>query len=178
MASTRCEFMIAVLFSNRSRAAYAAEAAHRKETYSFTDAWGLPRTWLKGEYAYLAPNAARLLLSRCNLKHDLIEEAGLTEQRLSGLRALLIPNACHLASETITRIERWLAAGNRRLIVTGKTNLPPAMLGLKSYASARVEGFTGWRWLPGSSFANDDWDKLYVSGFRGFTIQDAELAAG
>ena len=78
--------MIAVLFSNRSRAAYAAEAVDRKETYTFTDAWGLPRTWLKGEYAYLAPNAARLLLARCNLKHELIEEASLTDENLAGLR--------------------------------------------------------------------------------------------
>src|SRR5579864_8498997 len=110
MASTRCEFMIAVLFSNRSRAAYAAEAAHRKETYSFTDAWGLPRTWLKGEYAYLAPNAARLLLSRCNLKHEMIEETKLSDEKLAGLRALLIPNAGHLTPETITRLEKWMAS--------------------------------------------------------------------
>ena len=72
--------MIAVLFSEKSRAAYAAEAHARKETYTFTDAWGMPRTWLKSEYAYLAPNAARLLLSRCNLKHELIEETALTER--------------------------------------------------------------------------------------------------
>jgi hypothetical protein len=51
---------IAVLFSRRSRDAYAAEAAERGETYTFTDAWGRPRTWLKGEYAYLAPSAASL----------------------------------------------------------------------------------------------------------------------
>ncbi len=49
---------IAVLFSGRSRDAYATEAAARGETYTFTDAWGRPRTWLKGEFAYLAPNAA------------------------------------------------------------------------------------------------------------------------
>src|SRR6185369_11453496 len=124
--------MIAVLFSEKSRAAYAAEAHARKETYTFTDAWGMPRTWLKNEYAYLAPNAARLFLSRCNLKHELIEEAFLTDDRLAGLRALLIPNAGHLTQETISRIERWLAAGDRRLIVTGKTNLPPRLLGLTS----------------------------------------------
>ena len=129
--------MIAVLFSERSRAAYAAEAHARGETYTFTDAWGVPRTWLKNEFAYLAPNAARLLLSRCNLKHDLIEEGALTEQRLDGLRALLIPNAGHLASETIVRLERWMAGGDRRLIVTGKTNLPPRLLGLKSCTPAR-----------------------------------------
>ena len=49
---------VIVLFSQPSRDAYAAEAAARGETYTFTDAWGLPRTWIKGEYAYLAPNAA------------------------------------------------------------------------------------------------------------------------
>src|SRR5437868_6717659 len=170
--------MIAVLFSEKSRAAYAAEAQARKETYTFTDAWGMPRTWLKSEYAYLAPNAARLLLSRCNLKHDLIEETALTEQKLGGLRALVIPNAGHLAPQTIARIEKWMAGGDRRLVVTGKTNLPPALLGLKSSMPAAVAGFTGWRWLPGSPFANDAWEKLYVSSFRGFTIQKVEPAAG
>src|SRR5690349_9508900 len=102
---TRSDSMIGILFSERSRAAYASEAQARKETYTFTDAWGMPRTWVKGEYAYLAPSAARLLLSRCNLKHHWIEEGALTEQTLGGLRALLIPNAGHLAPETVTRIE-------------------------------------------------------------------------
>ncbi len=170
--------MIAVLFSDRSRAAYAVEAANAKETYTFTDAWGLPRTWLKGEYAYLAPNAARLLLARCNLKHDLVEEAALTDERLAGLRALLIPNAGHLADATIARIERWLVGGDKRLIVTGKTNLPPRLLGLKSCTPAPSSGFTGWRWLPGSPFANDDWESLYVSSYKGFTVQKVEPAAG
>ena len=80
---------IIVLFSGRSRDAYAAEATARGETYTFTDAWGLPRTWVKGEYAYLAPNAAGLLLARCNLKHHLVEEAALDAARLARCRALL-----------------------------------------------------------------------------------------
>ena len=78
---------VAVLFSRRSRDAYAAEATARGETYTFTDAWGRPRTWLKGEYAYLAPAAASVLLGRCNLKHDVIEEADLDHDRLGGYRA-------------------------------------------------------------------------------------------
>src|SRR5471032_319160 len=134
--------MIAVLFSNRSRAAYATEAADRKETYTFTDAWGLPRTWLKGEYAYLAPNAG------------------------------------HLSADTIARIERWLEGADKRLIVTGKTNLPPRLLGLTSCTPAPSSGFTGWRWLPGSPFANDDWEKLYVSSYKAFTVQKVEPAPG
>jgi hypothetical protein len=170
--------MIAVLFSEASRVAYAAEAARRGETYTFTDAWGLPRTWLKGEYAYLAPNAARLLLSRCNLKHELMEESALTDERLAALTALLLPNAGHLAAATVARLERWLAGGDRRLIVTGKTNLPPHLLGLKSCAPAPATGYTGWRWLPGSPFANDDWEKLYVSSYKAFTVQKIEPAAG
>jgi len=93
-----------VLFSAHSRDAYATEAIARGETYTFTDAWGLPRTWIKGEYAYLAPNAAGLLLARCNLKHHLVEEAALDTARLSRCRALLIPNAGHLVAETIARI--------------------------------------------------------------------------
>ncbi len=170
--------MIAVLFSDRSRAAYAVEAAHAKETYTFTDAWGLPRTWLKGEYAYLAPNAARLLLSRCNLKHELIEEAALTDERLGGLRAVLVPNAGHLSAETIARIERWLEGADKRLIVTGKTNLPPRLLGLTSCTPGPSSGFTGWRWLPGSPFANGDWESLYVSSYKAFTVQKVEAAPG
>src|SRR5882672_12081238 len=134
---------VAVLFSSSSRDAYAAEAAARGETYTFTDAWGLPRTWVKGEYAYLAPNAAGLLLARCNLKYHLVEEAALDEVRLDRCRALLIANAAHLAPETVARIERWLGGGERRLIVSGKTNLPPGLLGLKSCAQQPVQGYTG-----------------------------------
>ncbi len=170
--------MIAVLFSDRSRAAYAVEAASRKQTYTFTDAWGLPRTWLKGEYAYLAPNAARLLLARCNLKHELIEEAALTDDTLAGLSALLVPNAGHLSAETIARIERWLEGADKRLIVTGKTNLPPRLLGLTSCTPGPSSGFTGWRWLPGSPFANGDWESLYVSSYKAFTVQKVEAAPG
>src|SRR6185295_19035706 len=82
---------VAVLWSRPSRDAYAARAASRGETYRFTDAWGRPRTWLKGEHAYLAPAGASVLLARCNLKHDLVEEADLAEERLGTVRVLLVP---------------------------------------------------------------------------------------
>ncbi len=170
---------MAVLFSERSRAAYAAEARERDETYTFTDAWGKPRTWLKGEYAYLAPNAATVLLSRCNLKHDLIEEADLSEECLAGYRALLVPNAAHLSGQTLARVEKWLGApGERTLVVTGKTNLPPHLLGLKSLAPQPVAGYTGWRWLAGSPFAGEAWEKHYVSGYKGHVASRVEPAPG
>ncbi len=169
---------LAVLFSRRSRDAYAAEAAARGETYTFTDAWGRPRTWLKGEYAYLAPSGASVLLARCNLKHDIVEEGDLTEERLVDYRALIIPNAAHLSGETLGRIERWLPGPDRRLVVAGKTNLPPRLLGLVSSASTAVTGYTGWRWRAGSPFANDAWERLYVSGYAGHAAQTVKPAAG
>jgi hypothetical protein len=176
MSRSDCHDVV-VLFSQRSRDAYADQARRRGETYTFTDAWGLPRTWVKGEHAYLAPNAAGLLLARCNLKHSLVEEDALDEARLARCRALVIANAAHLAPHTVARIERWLG-GDRRLIVTGKTNLPPALLGLVSSTLAPVEGYTGWRWRPGSPFAGDAWEPLYVSGYRGHPAMIVEPAAG
>jgi hypothetical protein len=169
---------VAVLWSRPSRDAYAALAVSRGETYRFTDAWGRPRTWLKGEHAYLAPAGASVLLARCNLKHDLVEEADLAEERLGAVRVLLVPNARHLADRTIARIEAWLREGDRRLMVTGKTNLPAALLGLARIAPRPVTGYTGWRWRPGSPFAGPAWEPLYVSGYAGHEAQQVEPAAG
>ena len=169
---------VAVLWSRRSRDAYAAEAVARGETYSFTDAWSRPRTWLKGEYAYLAPAGASVLLGRCNLKHDLIEEADLRDEVLAGLRALLVPNAAHLGADTIARIEAWLGTGRGRLIVSGRTNLSPALLGLSRSTARPVTGYTGWRWRPDSPFAGPEWQPLYVSGYAGHAAQTVEPAAG
>jgi hypothetical protein len=169
---------VAVLWSRRSRDAYAAEAVSRGETYRFTDAWGRPRTWLKGEHAYLAPAGAAVLLHRCNLKHDLVQEADLTAERLGAVRALLVPNAAHLADETVSRIEAWLGGGDRRLVVTGRTNLPSGLLGLARRTPRPVSGYTGWRWRPGSPFAGPAWEPLYVSGYAGHAVQQVEPAAG
>jgi hypothetical protein len=169
---------VAVLFSRASRDAYAALAAARGQTYAFTDAWGRRRTWLKGEYAYLAPAAASVLLARCNLKHDVVEEAELTDDRLASHRALLVPNAAHLAARTIERLEDWLRGPERRLIVTGKTNLPPRLLGLTACTPLPIEGFTGWRWRADSPFGGVAWERLYVSGYAGHAAHRVAPAPG
>ena len=169
---------VVVLFSEHSRDAYAREAAERREVYTFDSAFGEPRTWLKGEYAYLAPNAVGLRLSRGNLKYDLVKEHELSDQVLAGCRALFIANAGHLAEETIARIERWMGETDGRLIVSGKTNLPPALLGLKSIETVPTEGYTGWRWLEGSPFGGPAWEPLYVSGFSGHRVLNVVPAEG
>jgi hypothetical protein len=96
---------LVVLFSAQSRAAYARQAVDKGGTYAFIGAAGEPRVWVKGEFAYLAPNAADLLLSRCNLKHDVVEEGELSAAVLERCRALLIPNAAHLSERTIGLVE-------------------------------------------------------------------------
>ena len=158
---------VAVLFSSPSRDACAQQAAARGQTYTFIDATRQPRTWLKGEYAYLAPNAASLLLARCNIKHDIIDETDLTDERLAGMLALIIPNAGHLGDAVIGRIERWIRDPAHRLVVTGKTNLPPRLLGLASCELLPVAGYTGWRWRENSAFAGSDWEAHYVTGYAG-----------
>ena len=169
---------IAVVFSDASRAAYATHAAELDQTYTFPSAWDKPATWIKGEYAYLAPNAASLLLARCNLKHDIINEGSLTDDGLRGYRLLVVPNAAYLPADTIAAISRWLARPDTRLMVTGKTNLPPALLGLASIAPLPVTGFSGWRWCRGTRFATDAWESAYVAGYQGHRAQRVVPVAG
>jgi hypothetical protein len=169
---------VAVLFSQRSRDAYAAEAAEKGRTYTFTDAEGQPKCWLKGEYAYLAPNAATVLLNRYNIKSDLVEEADLTDDAIKAYKALVIANAAHLSDESIERIGRWLEETDGRLIVSGKTNLPDWMLGVEERALVPSEGFSGWRWLPASPFGDARaWEEYYVTSFQGFSVNRVTPAA-
>ncbi len=155
---------IAVLFSRRSRDAYAAEAAARGETYTFTDAWGRPRTWLKGEHAYLAPSGASVLLARCNLKHDIVKEADLTDAWLADCRRWSSRTPRTL--ERDHRADRALAARPRSPSDRHREDQSPAaLLGFASSTPTAVTGYTGWRWRKDSPFAGHAWEKLYVSGY-------------
>jgi hypothetical protein len=170
---------VAVVFSKRSRDVYASEAAARGQTYPFTGAWRKPKKWLKGEYAYLAPNAASAFLHRCNLKHDWLEENELITGGIEGYRAILLPNAGNLADETIEGITHWLESTDGRLIVTGKTNLPDELLGLVRRVPVPTTGYTGWRWMPGSAFGDlQAWEEYYVAGYLGHTTHQVKPARG
>lgn len=169
---------ICVLFSESTRVAYARQAHASGQTYTFEGAAGRPVTWLKGEHAYLAPNAASVFLTRCNLKHDLVPEDALTDTVLNGCRALVIANAGHLEAATMARIEGWLRDPSHRLLVTGRSNLPPALLGLASSRPQDIAGYTGWRWCEGSPFVGDAWEPMYVSGYHDHAVQLVEPATG
>ncbi len=166
---------VAVVWSRASRDTYAKQACDEGQTYDFVDAWDKPKTWLKGEYAYLAVNAATLFLARCNLKHDIVEESQLEEDVLATYQLLLVPNAGHLSAGTIEHLGRWRTEDSRRvLFVTGKTNLPASWLGLKSLRTVKPCGYTGWRWRHNSPFAGPDWEKAYASGYEGHRIHEVE----
>ncbi|MCA1647118.1 MAG: hypothetical protein LC797_17210, partial [Chloroflexi bacterium] len=168
---------VAVLFSRRSRDAYVRQAIQVRQTYTFDAARGQPTTWLKGEYAYLAPNAASALLARCNLKHDWIEEDELDAEAAAAYRLIVVPNAGHLAERTVERLTNWLHTTDGRLLATGKTNLPPALLGLRRSVALTPPGYSGWRWLAGTAFGDRRaWQECYVTGYAGHAVNQLEVA--
>jgi len=128
--------------------------------------------------AFLLGAGAGFLASGAAATDDVVEEADLTDDRLAGYRAVLVPNAGHLAAGTLERLERWLRGPERRLIVTGRTNLPPRLVGLTACAPTPLAGYTGWRWRPDSPFGNAAWESLYVSGYAGHAAQRVAPAPG
>ena len=169
---------VALLKSENSRRLYVKEAQAEDRIYEFTDARGEPARWLKGEYAYLAPNAASAFLNRLNLKHDTVSEEELRES-IRECQTLVIPNAARLEEATVTRIEDRLRDPDFFLVVTGRTNLPDSLLGLERSRPERPQGYSGWGWTAGSPFGDTSiWDDLYVTGARGAAVHQVEAAAG
>ena len=168
---------IGVLWSERTRQANAAEAQRVGAIYTFEDAWGECKSWLKGQFAYLAPSTVSAALNRFNLKHDFIGDEGLDE-RLPEIQLLFLPSAQSLSPAAIDAIERWLDKEDAFLCVTGPTNLPPALLGLESLELAQPEGYTAWQWQDDSLFGDRAmWEAWYISGYKGFTTCQAEATA-
>lgn len=169
---------VALLKSETSRQLYVKEAQAKDEIYEFTDAWGERARWLKGEYAYLAPNAASAFLNRLNLKHDTVDEEELRES-ISEYQTLVIPNAARLEELTLSRIHDRLRDPDFFLMVTGRTNLPGSLLGLERSRLERPRGYSGWGWTAESPFGDTStWEDLYVTGARGAAVHRVEAAAG
>ena len=168
---------IGVLWSERTRRVNVAEAQRVGAIYTFEDAWGQSKSWLKGQYAYLAPSTVSAALNRFNLKHDFIGDEGL-DDRLSDIQLLFLPSAHNLSPAAIDAIARWLQRDDAFLCVTGPTNLPPELLGLESLELAQTEGYTAWQWRDDSLFGDRaKWEPWYISSYKGFTTCKAEAEA-
>jgi hypothetical protein len=165
---------IGILWSERTRYANAEEAQRSGAIYTFEDAWGQNKSWLRGQFAYLAPSTVSAALNRFNLKHDFIDDDGLAE-RLSEFSLLFLPSAHSLSPVAIDAIERWLDRDGSFLCVTGPTNLPPELLGLEKLVLAQTSGYTAWQWRGDSLFGDrSKWDEWYISGYKDFTTCLAE----
>ena len=165
---------IGILWSERTRRANAEEAQRSGAVYTFEDAWGQDKSWLKGQYAYLAPSTVSAALNRFNLKHDFIGDDGLAE-RLSEISLLFLPSAHSLSPAAIDAIERWLDQDGSFLCVSGPTDLPPELLGLEKLVLAQTSGYTAWQWRGDSLFGDrSKWEEWYISGYKGFTTCIAE----
>ena len=168
---------IGVLWSERTRRVNVAEAQRVGAIYTFEDAWGQSKSWLKGQYAYLAPSTVSAALNRFNLKHDFIGDEGL-DDRLSDIQLLILPSAHSLPPAAVDAIARWLERDDAFLCVTGPTNLPPELLGLESLELAQTEGYTAWQWRDDSLFGDRaKWEPWYISSYKGFTTCKAEAEA-
>lgn len=179
MSSERPEHSsnIGILWSERTRRANAEEAQRAGAVYTFEDAWGKEKSWLKGQYAYLAPSTVSACLNRFNLKHSFIGDDGLADL-LAEVSLLFLPSAHSLTSAAIGAISSWLEREDTFLCVTGPTNLPAELLGLKGLEVRQTEGYTAWQWRSDSPFGDPTmWEEWYISGFKGFTTCIAEPAA-
>ena len=180
MPSERTELSanIGILRSENTRRANAAEAQRTGAIYTFEDAWGQNKNWLKGQYAYLAPSTVSASLNRFNLKHDFIGDDRLADS-LSDISLLFLPSAHSLTQEAIDAIGRWLQRDDAFLCVSGPTNLPPELLGLESLELARTDGYTAWQWNSVSPFGDRaKWEEWYISGYKGFFTCFAEAKTG
>jgi hypothetical protein len=116
------------------------------------------------------------LLARCNLKHDVVEEAisVTTAGRVSrAARAERRPpgGRHHRAHRALARRRR------SRLVVTGKTNLPPRLLGLRACTPTRSP-VTRVALAPDSPFAGPAWEAAYPTGYAGHQVNRVEPAPG
>ncbi|MBV7335143.1 hypothetical protein KFU94_44275 [Chloroflexi bacterium TSY] len=160
---------IAILWSEQTRQKNATEAVRMGATYTFTDAWGNAKTWLKGQHAYLAPSTVSAALNRFNLKYDFAGDGELAE-RLQHVDLLFLPSASQVTDADIAAIESWLSQDGKFLCVTGPTNLSVQLLGLESLELVQPDGYTAWQWREESPFGDrNKWEDWYISSFKGFT---------
>jgi hypothetical protein len=165
---------VAVLFSESTLAANREEAQKSGAVYTFQGADGEEHEWLKGWYAYLAPAGTSTFLNRCNIKHDVISERDIREGCLSEYQTLFLSSCGSVDEEAIQRITSWLEeeGPDRFLVISGSTNLPPALIGMADCETLVPTGHTGWTIT--ATVADQPihrWrDQILVSGYHGHPV--------
>jgi len=149
---------IGVLYSNTSLNACVQMAIRSNAIYNFEGSTGTVR-WLKGEYAYLAPNGAASLLRRLCIKFEWLKDEEITNPFvLRGYHTLIVPHAVALSDDVSKALMEWVDQGGY-LLVTGRTNIPEELLGVSNLKWYQPQGYTSIEY-NGSQI---------IAGCRGYT---------
>jgi hypothetical protein len=131
---------VGILYSSSSHRRLSNIAEQRGAIYRFRGATETVR-WLKGEYAYLAPNGAASLMRRLCIKFRWITDEDLMEQKNLGCyHTLIMPHAVALPPQAHKILADWVDQGGH-LFATGQTDLPEELLGLSELRWYQPEGY-------------------------------------
>jgi len=155
----------AIIYSEESRQAFIADARKRGQIYRFRGSSGVLH-WLRGDVAYLAVNGVASLLRRFGVKFDILTEDKCSVEVLNDYHTIFVPNACRLLEQTSAALEKWLE-GDVELVVSGSTNLPERLLGIRGNGQYTPRAFCGIKWLPSLRFNPQHEDYVFSPpGYR------------
>ena len=158
---------IGLLYSKTSKDACVKAAIQSNGIYNFRGATDTVR-WLKGEYAYLAPNGAASLLRRLCIKFDWLKDEEFTEAfLLRRYHTLIVPHAVALPEEARKALFAWVDQGGY-LLVTGRTDIPKELLGFSNLEWYRPQGYSAINYKG----------HQMITGYRGYTLGLGEPASG
>lgn len=116
-------FGVGLLYSRLSLSECVKTARQLDAIYNFCGALGTV-SWLRGEYAYLAPNGAASLLRRLCIKFGWLSDGDLVEAKnLERYHTLILPHALALPPQAHKVLTAWVHQGGY-LLATGQTDLP------------------------------------------------------
>jgi len=158
---------LGILYSQSSHSWLKKMAEQSRSIYRFEGTTDTVR-WLKGEYAYLAPNGAASVLRRLCIKFDWLREKEITEPViLSAYHTLMVPHAVALPDEVRKALMAWVDQGGC-LLVTGRTDIPKKLLGVSNVEWYQPQGYTG----------IDYKGHQLITGYRGYTVGLVEPTSG
>jgi hypothetical protein len=158
---------IGLLYSQTSLNECVQAARQTNAIYNFSGATG-DVEWLRGEYAYLAPNGVAALLQRLCIKFTYLSDEEIADPSLlARYHTVIVPHAVRLSRQGQKVLSDWVGEGGY-LLATGRTDLPRELMGLSSLAWYVPQGYT----------AIDFKGYHAVVGCRGYSVVLGEPASG
>ena len=160
-------FGVGLLYSRLSVSKCVETARRLDAIYTFNGATGRVQ-WLKGEYAYLAPNGVASVLRRLCVKFSWVTDEDITDPKnLEHYHTLIVPHAVAIPARAHKILSAWVNQGGH-LLVTGQTDLPVELLGLSSLEWYQPKGYTAIQY-----------GKYHlIIGYRGYTVGICQPASG